>query len=104
MLVGLGTGFSFAAFMNLLVEVVPATQTGVAAGMNSVFRTVGGAFGVQIAATILASQALGGLDTERGFVVAFIFGGLTCVAGAAVSLGVPQARLASLGPAIAPAR
>src|SRR5204863_9812612 len=53
-LLGIGIGLSFSAMANLIVQNVRAEQTGVATGMNSVTRTLGGAFGGQVAATLLA--------------------------------------------------
>ena len=42
-LLGVGIGLAFAALGNLIVQAVPAEQTGVAGGMNTVMRTLGGA-------------------------------------------------------------
>ncbi len=74
-LLGLGIGLAFAAMANLIVQAVPADQTGVATGVNTVTRTVGGAFGGQIAATILTGSAVGvsasALPSEGGFTLAF---------------------------------
>jgi len=66
-LLGIGIGLSFSAMANLIVENVRREQTGVATGMNAVTRTLGGAFGGQLAATLLASN-LGarGLQLRRG--------------------------------------
>lgn len=44
-LLGVGIGLAFAAMANLIVEAVDVAETGVATGMNTVARTVGGAFG-----------------------------------------------------------
>src|SRR5262249_60297158 len=44
-LVGAGVGFAFASMANLIVEAVPAEQTGVATGMNTIVRTIGGGGG-----------------------------------------------------------
>ena len=41
---------------NLIVEAVPQHQTGEATGMNTIMRTVGGAFGAQIAAAIVTGH------------------------------------------------
>jgi len=71
-LLGLGIGLAFAALANLIVDAVRQEQTGVATGMNTVLRTLGGAFGAQVAATFIASSigALG-LPTENGYTLAF---------------------------------
>ena len=54
-LLGVGIGLAFAALGNLIVQAVPPSQTGVASGMNTVLRTLGGALGGQIAATFVAA-------------------------------------------------
>ena len=42
-LLGAGIGLAFAAMANLIVDAVPAEQTGVATGVNTIMRTIGGA-------------------------------------------------------------
>jgi EmrB/QacA subfamily drug resistance transporter len=98
-LLGIGIGLAFAAMANLIVEAVPADQTGVATAVNTITRTVGGAFGGQIVATIIAG---GGEPTEDSFVLAF-----TVIAGSLVlsilaALAIPR-RPTRSGPAIASA-
>jgi EmrB/QacA subfamily drug resistance transporter len=74
-LLGVGVGLAFAALGNLIVQAVPAGQTGVATGMNTVMRTVGGAVGSQIAATLLAENLrASGYPEERAYVFAFMIG------------------------------
>ena len=53
-----GIGFAFASLANLIVEAVPRDQTGVASGMNTIVRTIGGAVGAQVAVSILATHML----------------------------------------------
>jgi len=78
---GAGFGLAFAATAVLLVEAVPREQTGSAGGASLVMRTIGGAVGTQLTATILAATAADdGRLTEGGFVVAFLFPALVCVA------------------------
>ena len=91
---GLGVGAAFASMANLIVELVPQSQTGEATGMNTIMRTVGGALGAQIAASILANHlASSGLSTtDTGFTVAFAVTGFVCLAGAFVSLAIPSER------------
>ena len=55
-LLGVGIGLAFAALGNLIVQAVPAEQTGVASGMNTVMRTLGGALGGQLSATFIAAN------------------------------------------------
>jgi len=101
---GAGTGFAFAAIINLIIGNVAMTQTGVATGMNSVMRTAGGAFGGSLVASILgANVGLGGSPTERGFTLAFAACGVVIAAGAVVGLMVPeQRRAAAVGAGEAP--
>jgi EmrB/QacA subfamily drug resistance transporter len=71
-LLGAGIGLAFAAMGNLIVNAVPPEQTGVATGMNTVMRSIGGAVGSQIAATMIADHLLpSGLPAEHGYVLAF---------------------------------
>ncbi len=90
LLLGIGVGFAFASMANLIVEAVPADQTGVATGMNTVMRTVGGAIGAQVAASILAASLLAdGLPKERGYTLSFVIMAVALAAGVVASLAVP---------------
>jgi hypothetical protein len=62
--------------------------------MNTIMRTVGGALGAQIAASILAHNlASNGLTTtDTGFTVAFAVTGFVVMAGALASLAIPSER------------
>ena len=91
-LLGLGIGLAFAAMANLIVVAVRPDQTGVATGMNTVTRTVGGAFGSQVAASILAASTLAGHPTEHAFVAAFAFCAFALVVGLVAALRIPQRR------------
>ena len=83
-LLGIGIGLSFAAMPNLIVQNVDQKQTGVATGMNAVTRTLGGAFGGQLAATLLADNLGGaGIPTASGFTLSF----LMCLIALAGALG-----------------
>ena len=44
-LLGVGVALGFASMANLIIEAVPASQTGVATGMNTNIRSIGGALG-----------------------------------------------------------
>lgn len=66
-LLGIGIGLAFSALGNLIVQAVPPHQTGVASGMNTVMRTLGGALGGQISATFIVGHMLHGLPTVTGF-------------------------------------
>jgi EmrB/QacA subfamily drug resistance transporter len=89
LLLGIGIGLAFAALGNLIVQAVPPQQTGVASGMNTVLRTLGGALGGQLAATFVASNTLRGLPVQTGFTTTFAMATVFLTACAAVALLVP---------------
>jgi EmrB/QacA subfamily drug resistance transporter len=89
-LFGAGVGFGFAALPNLIVEAVPPDQTGVATGMNSVFRTIGGTIGSQVVASILAATLLAdGVPAESGYTISYVVLAAVGVVGVIASLLVP---------------
>src|SRR5205085_12236338 len=65
-LLGLGIGLAFAALGHLIVQAVAFSQTGVASGMNTVMRTLGGALGGQLSATFIADNSAHGLPAVTG--------------------------------------
>jgi EmrB/QacA subfamily drug resistance transporter len=90
-LLGVGIGLSFSAMANLIVQNVPREQTGVATGMNAVTRTLGGAFGGQVAATLLASNLdVAGVPTSAGFTQAFLMCALALAVALGLALAVPK--------------
>src|SRR5437588_7986673 len=91
-LLGIGIGLAFSALGNLIVQAVPATQTGVASGMNTVMRTLGGALGGQLAATFIANNIAHGLPTVTGFVDSYAMETLFLVVCVLASLLVPTLR------------
>jgi EmrB/QacA subfamily drug resistance transporter len=90
-LLGIGIGLSFSAMANLIVQNVRQEQTGVATGMNAVTRTLGGAFGGQLAATLLASNlGAGGLPTSSGFTLSFLMCLIALAAASLFAVSVPR--------------
>ena len=71
-LLGVGVGLAFAALGNLIVQSVSNHQTGVASGMNTVMRTLGGALGGQLSATFIAAHTAHGHPTVSGFTETFV--------------------------------
>jgi MFS family permease len=71
-LLGVGIGLAFAALGNLIVQAVSSHQTGVASGVNTVMRTLGGALGGQLSATFIAENTANGLPTVTGFTDTFL--------------------------------
>jgi MFS family permease len=88
-LLGIGIGLAFAALGNIVVQAVDDHQTGVASGMNTVMRTVGGALGGQLTATFLADHVRGGYPTVTGFTDSFVLSTCFLVVCAAAALLVP---------------
>jgi EmrB/QacA subfamily drug resistance transporter len=90
-LVGLGIGFAFSAMSNLVVEAVPPGQTGVATGMNANVRTIGGAIGSQIVASIIAGGIVANaLPKETGYERSFIVLGVALALAGVAAAFVPS--------------
>jgi MFS family permease len=91
-LLGVGIGLAFSALGNLVVQAVPPEQTGVASGMNTVMRTLGGALGGQIAATFIVNNTAHGLPTVTGFTDAFLMATVFLVVCVLAGFLVPSSR------------
>lgn len=92
-LLGAGVALGFASMANLIIEAVPASQTGVATGMNTNIRSIGGALGSSIATSIIVSTILpSGFPKEAGYVAAFVVCGASMVVAALAAAGVPSRR------------
>jgi MFS family permease len=96
-LLGFGIGMSFASMANLIVEAVPQHQTGEATGMNTIMRTVGGAFGAQIAAAIVTGHLEPGTGyaAESGFTTAFAMGTVALLIALGAGALIPGRRARS---------
>ncbi|RYF57047.1 MAG: MFS transporter [Comamonadaceae bacterium] len=92
-MMGVGFGLSFAAMASLIVEAVPAEQTGVASGMNANIRTIGGSIGAALMTSIVtAGAAPNGLPREEGYTHGFaMLAGVTALAVLA-ALAIPVIR------------
>jgi MFS family permease len=93
-LMGVGIGFSFAAMANLIVDAVPQEQVGVATGINSIMRTIGGSLGAQIAASIVATHVVvrTQLPDEAGFTEAFVLSAVVLMLACLAALAIPRRR------------
>jgi EmrB/QacA subfamily drug resistance transporter len=101
-LMSAGIALAFAAMPNLILEAVPAQQTGEATGFNALVRSVGSSLGSQVSATILAASAVSGVATDAGFADAFLVSAGVAVCAAAVAVFIPRvsaAAAAAGGPA-----
>jgi EmrB/QacA subfamily drug resistance transporter len=89
-LFGLGIGFSFASMANLIVEAVDQRHTGVATGINTIMRLIGGSIGGQVAAAIVAGHvAATGLPEESGFTAAFVMSAVGVGAAFVLTFWIP---------------
>ena len=87
---GLAFGLAFAAMSNLIVEAVPQSQTGVASGMNANIRTVGGALGGAVVASVVtANTRPDGFALESGYTNGFTVLVVTSALAALVAFAVP---------------
>ncbi|MGO9763901.1 MAG: MFS transporter [Solirubrobacteraceae bacterium] len=92
---GVGLGLGLAALANLIVVAVSQEQTGVATAMNTVMRTLGGAFGAQVAVSLIASNhGTSGLPGNGGFTLAFAACALALAAAFLTVLAIPGRRAA----------
>ena len=102
-LLGVGIGLAFAALGNLIVNAVAPHQTGVAGGMNTVMRTIGGAIGGQLAATFISGHTgTGGLPTVTGFTITFWMATVFLIVCTLTGLLIPGSRATSAGKEHAP--
>jgi EmrB/QacA subfamily drug resistance transporter len=101
-LLGIGIGLAFAALGNLIVQAVPPTQTGVASGMNTVMRTLGGALGGQLSATLIVDHMANGLPTVTGFNGTFVMATVFLIVCVLAGLLIPGRR-ADAAAAVMPA-
>ena len=106
-LLGAGISFAFASMANLIVGAVPQSDVGIATGINTIMRTVGGAFGSAVATAIVTSDTIAGspVPTEHAYTLAFLVAAGGGVLAVGASLLVPG-RTGAGGPAVgtAPAR
>ncbi|MBW9214742.1 MFS transporter [Mumia sp. zg.B53] len=90
-LFGIGLGAVFACLASLVVAAVPPEQTGVASGMNANIRTIGGAVGSAVMATIVTGQlGRGGEPRESSYVAGFLFLSAALLVAALVALLIPK--------------
>jgi EmrB/QacA subfamily drug resistance transporter len=92
-LMGVGFGLAFSAMSALIVMAVPASQTGVASGMNANIRTIGGSIGSAAMASIVTSRlAASGLPLESGYTTGFAVMTGALVLAAVAGLLIPATR------------
>lgn len=95
-ILGVGIGTTFAAMPTLIVSHVPHSRVGSAMSTNQVLRSVGGALGSAIAASVLAARTPEGafLPVSDAYPLAFLIGSGLCVVAAAAAFALVPARQA----------
>ncbi|MGY0019947.1 MFS transporter [Streptomyces sp. YJ-C3] len=92
---GLGIGLAFASMANLIVQNVPAAQTGAATGMNANIRTIGGSIGAALMTSLVTGTLQpSGVPYESGYTHGFTLLACLCLAAALAALLVPAGRRA----------
>ena len=89
-LLGLGVGAAFAAMAGLTADNVDAHEMGVAGGMNTVVRMIGGVIGGQVGAALLTARTIGetSLPAESAFTITFALSAVTALVAAAIALSI----------------
>jgi EmrB/QacA subfamily drug resistance transporter len=87
-IIGVGIGFAFAALANVVVAAVEPHETGEATGVNTIVRTIGGAFGTQVSAAIVISSTLPGTNIPEpsSYTIAFSLSAIALVGAAFTAL------------------
>jgi MFS family permease len=94
-LLGVGLGLAFSAMSNLIVQAVPAEQTGVASGMNANIRTIGGAIGAAVTSSIVTSRLIAHRHpVESGYTKGFAFLAAMTVVAIIAAIFIPTATAA----------
>jgi EmrB/QacA subfamily drug resistance transporter len=92
-LMSLGFGLAYAGMTTIVVEAVPAHQTGAASGMNANIRTVGGAIGAAVVSTVVTADLQpSGFPEESGYTQSFVLLAACMVAAAALAMLIPRVR------------
>jgi len=91
-LFGSGLTLSLASMANLVVGAVDQSEVGIASGINTVTRTVGGSFGAAVASAILSTHTLPGspLPTEAAYAATFAFSAGAALLALAATLLIPR--------------
>lgn len=91
-LVGIATGLQGGTMAELLSAVSPSGTTAVTVGVNSVLRNLGGSFGVQVSAMVLAlTPTASGYPAAASYQAVFIGSAVLAVAAIGAALWFPRA-------------
>ena len=89
-LLGLGVGAAFAAMAGLIADNVDPREMGVAGGMNTVVRMIGGVVGGQVGAALLTARTIGdsSVPAESAFTITFALSAATALVAAAIAVAI----------------
>ncbi|AFR51045.1 Permease, MFS superfamily [Gordonia sp. KTR9] len=90
-IVGVGLGLAFSAVSNLVIAAVPPEQTGAVSGMNVNIRTVGGAVGAALMASLVAiGSDSPGAPSDVGYTIGFVMIAVAVALSAAAAAVAPS--------------
>lgn len=91
---GLGSGVGITQALNIVATSVPEDRVGAFSGINFVIKAIGSTLGVQIAASILSSDAASASESPAwgAFLTVFAVGGGVSLATAVFALTMPGGR------------
>jgi EmrB/QacA subfamily drug resistance transporter len=95
-LLGFGISFAFASMANLIVASVPPRDVGIATGINTIMRTMGGAFGAALVTALLTADTIPGtpIPTEGAYTKAFAVSALGALLALGAAIAIPASRVA----------
>jgi len=104
-LIGVGIAFAFSSMANLVVESVPQEDVGIATGINTIARTIGGAAGAAAVTTVLTAHLVPGtsVPVESGYTTAFVIAAAVGVLALLTALALPRPPRPEREPAAEPA-
>ncbi|MDD7833908.1 MFS transporter [Paenarthrobacter sp. AB444] len=96
--IGVGIGLGYAAMPTLIMQAVPAHETGAANGLNTLMRALGTSVAAAVIAAVLANSAVataaGPIPTKAGFDLALMFGLAAAVLCAVIATLIPRPKRA----------
>lgn len=103
-LIGVGISFAMASMANLVVDSVPQEDVGIATGINTIARTIGGAAGAAVVSTVLTARLMPGtiVPVESGYTTAFVIAAAVSTLALLAALAVPRAPRPGREPAAEP--
>lgn len=94
--VGAGIGLAYASLPALIIDAVPASETGAANGLNTLMRSIGTSMSSAVVGMVLASTAntVGGVEipSMHGFRLSFMIATAAVTVGLVLALFIPGRR------------